>query len=246
MIRNRIILLIPFLFILSCRTHYLKQNEKFEHFTLSGKEDSSLTNDSLARFKKKVDAETQRVIVLSNGQLTKDGAETTLGNFVCDALKYSAQSVFPDQQADIVIVNRGGLRANLPKGEIKVQNVFELMPFENEMVQIKITGAALAPFFDMLTDKKHAFSGMTVKLRNKKVVTITIGGIPLDSAKVYNLITSDYLANGGDNFFFLQKNVSIQNSGIKIRDAIISYCENKNALNQTLNPYKDGRLEISE
>lgn len=243
--RLYIVLILP-VFLFACRSHYIKQEQKFEHYSLKDKTVSVQINDTITRFKKKVDAETARVIAYSSEEITKDGSETTLGNFVCDALKYAAEKEFKNDTVDIIIVNRGGLRANLPKGEIRVQNIFELMPFENEMVQVKIHGAALFSFLALLPDKKHPFSGLTVKIKNKEIVSAYIGKMEIDSAKVYTLITSDYLANGGDNFTFLQNRISLKNFNIKIRDAIISYCESKSSINKPIEPYKDGRLEISE
>jgi 2',3'-cyclic-nucleotide 2'-phosphodiesterase (5'-nucleotidase family) len=239
------IIIILQIFLLGCGKHYQKKSEKFDHYDLRNKQSAARFNDAIAGYKAKLEKETGRFIGETAGEITKDGAETTLGNFVCDALKYSAQKYFKRDSIDIVIVNRGGLRTNLPKGKITVGNIFELMPFENEMVLIKIKGAYLEQFFRLEVEKAHPFWGFTMKIKNKEVENVLVGGRALDKDKIYTLVTSDYLAGGGDNFVFLSKGEP-GISGIKIRDAIIDYCEYIHASDKKITPYTDGRLEISK
>lgn len=246
MILRIAILVFLSIFIPSCKNHYIKQKEEFVHLSLKDNSENKTSLDSISRFKKKVDAETGRIISVSQGELTKDGAETTLGNFVCDALLYTAENKFKEKKTDLVILNRGGLRTNLPKGEIKVVNIFELMPFENEMVMIKITGEKLLEFLPLLLEKKHPFYGFKVKIEGAKITSVLIKNSEIDKTKIYNLITSDYLAGGGDNFLFLKDPVAAKNYNLKIRDAIITYCDSLTANHKQIIPYKDGRLEVSK
>lgn len=233
-------------FFTSCKNHYIKQKEEFTHLSLKDNSENKTSLDSITRFKKKVDAETGRIIGISQGELTKDGAETTLGNFVCDALLYAAENKLKEEKTDLVILNRGGLRINLPKGDIKVVNIFELMPFENEMVSVKITGEKLLEFLPLLLEKKHPFYGFKVKIEDAKITSVLINNSEIEKTKIYNLITSDYLANGGDNFLFLKDAVGVKNFNVKIREAIITYCDYLAAHNKQIIPYKDGRLEVSK
>lgn len=240
------IIVFLFVFFTSCKNHYIKQKEEFAHLALKDNSENKTSLDSISRFKKKVDAETGRIISISEGELTKDGAETTLGNFVCDALLYAAANKFKEEKTDLVILNRGGLRTNLPKGEIKVINIFELMPFENEMVSVKITGEKLLEFLPLLLEKKHPFFGFKIKIEGTKITSALINNLEIEKTKIYTLITSDYLANGGDNFFFLKDPLGVKNYNIKIREAIIAYCDYLAINNKQIIPYKDGRLEVSK
>jgi 2',3'-cyclic-nucleotide 2'-phosphodiesterase (5'-nucleotidase family) len=245
MIRRVPILIVVHILLFSCHPRYLKQSEKSEHYSLKESSVSNVLNDSLSRYKKKVDQETGRVISTLSGEITKEGNESTLGNFVCDALNYN-KGFFPGETVDVVIVNRGGLRANLPKGDIRVINIFELMPFENELVLVTIKGKELLKFVPHVIEKKHPFLGMKIKIKNGQSESVLVGDEPVDETKNYNVLTSDYLANGGDSFTFLSNPVSIKPSGLKIRDAIINYCDFEKKLKQTIDPYKDGRLIISK
>lgn len=239
-------LFLPLLIFSSCSKTFLKQKADFTHYSLKENTESQNAKITIAEYKVKVNAETEKIIGNTTDILTKDGDESALGNFVCDALKYSAEREFKNLPIDVVLINRGGLRANLPKGDIKVINVFELMPFENELILVKISGQKLLEGVQILLEKRHPFLGLKIKAENNKITETTINGSSIDKEKIYTIVTSDYLAYGGDNFIFLKEPVAIEKSNLRIRDAITNYCifltENK----KQIIPYTDGRLQISK
>lgn len=245
--RGRILyLFLSVLLSASCSKHYLKQKESFSHYSLKQNSESQIANVTIAEYKAKVDKQTEKIIAASTDVITKDGDENTLGNFVCDALKYSGEKEFKNLPIDIVMVNRGGLRTNLPKGDIKVVNIFELMPFENDLILVKIKGEKLLEGIKIIIEKKHSFLGLKIKVENNELTEATINGSLIDKEKTYTIVTSDYLANGGDNFIFLKDPLETEKSNLKIREAIINYCifltENK----KQIVAYTDGRLQISK
>ena len=238
--------LLLFLFS-SCSKHYLKQKENFTHYAIKDSAvESASTKNIISAYKTKMEGETEKVIATSTDILTRNGDESTLGNFVCDALKFAADSLFTCDKPDIIIVNRGGLRAELPKGNVIVSNIFELMPFENEMVLTKISGEKLESFLVLFENKKHPFFGAKIRITNDKVMEFLIDNKPLEKSKTYTLVTSDYLLNGGDNFTFLKESTSVIYSGKKIRDAIIDYCIYLTKNSKQIVPYIDERLKISK
>jgi 2',3'-cyclic-nucleotide 2'-phosphodiesterase (5'-nucleotidase family) len=241
MIRKALILIVVNICLVGCSRHYVKYKQQFEHAGMKDQAVQPIMNDSITRYKKKVKAATSRVIAISAGKFTRDGDETTLGNFVCDALRYAGDKYFDPDATDIVIVNRGGLRADLPAGEITVGHIFELMPFDNEMVQVKLKGESLLELLPLMKEKKHPFYGFELKILPDKSVKMTVRKMEIIPSKTYTIITSDYLVNGGDNFTFLKEG-EIKSSNMKIRDAIVSYCD---ALKE-IKPYKDGRMETTK
>ncbi|MGZ3899453.1 MAG: 5'-nucleotidase C-terminal domain-containing protein [Bacteroidia bacterium] len=244
-LRLSLVIIVQF-FLTACGNHYQKQKESFAHFPVKENQPAQIANDSIYRFKKKIDVETGRVIAILTGDLTKEGNETTLGNFACDALKFGAELKFKTERVDAVIINRGGLRTTIPAGEIKVGNIFEVMPFENEIVIIKISGENLLKFMPLVAESKHPFSGMKIKVKDKSVVSLILAGDKeIDKTKIYTVVTSDYLANGGDNFSFLKAGEKFD-TGLLVRDAMILYCEEMTREKKQITPYLDGRLEISK
>ncbi len=201
-------------------------------------------NTSITPYKQKVDSITNSVIAYAEGVFNKEGDNYSLGNFSCDGIYYMAtlHYKFP---INIVLLNKGGLRVNLPKGEIKTSNLFELMPFENELVLCKLKGKYLLEGSKILIDKKAAFYGMKINgdVTNYK---ITLNNIPIHQDTVYTILTSDYLANGGDNFSFLKNSIELKFLNLKIRDALIEYCKLLTSQNKTLKPYTDDRFSLSK
>jgi 2',3'-cyclic-nucleotide 2'-phosphodiesterase (5'-nucleotidase family) len=229
-----------------CSRYFIKDKQDFSHFSLKEQSSQPAATDSIQRFKKVVQAQISRVIGEADDHLTKDGNETTLGNFVCDAIRYECEKKL-NQKIDAVLINRGGLRANIAKGKITVGTIFEVMPFENEIVYVQLKGSSLAKFLPLLAERMHPFYGLTVKVDSGKVRSALINGSEFDMEKKYLVVSSDYLFNGGDSFGFLQDAGEVPGYlDVKIRDAIIDYCEELTRKTKTIKPYKDGRLKVSK
>lgn len=242
-------ILYPILFVslfISCSRKYIKQKEDFSHYSLIGNAENIKLKKVVDEYKSKVDSATEKTIAISSEALMRENAQSTLGNFVCDALKYSAEKELKNSAIDLILLNRGGLRINLPKGEIKVSTIFELMPFDNELVLVTITGKKLNEGLATLLGKNHFYLGMKIKVDGVNDVKATISGNKIDTLLTYNIITSDFLANGGDRFTFLQNPLLLTQTHIKVRDAIIDYCNFLTHSGKQIIPYTDDRLEISK
>ena len=122
------------------------------------------------------------------------------------------------READICLLNNGGLRTTLPKGNITKGRIFELMPFENELVVLTISGEKTQGLFDFLARVNGMpLAGAEMGIDNKNPVSIIIGGEAFDPGKTYRVLTSDYLAEGGDKMrFFLDP--------FKRRNSYFSFC----------------------
>lgn len=233
-------ILISLVFFVSCKRHLVRTEEKAQHYPLATFSGTNSVNDSIQRFKRKVDAETSRVIAFSEEPLTKQGDESSLGNFVCDALFRGAVLSY-SIEPDIVLVNRGGLRTEVPKGEFRVLNIFELMPFENELVVIHLKGEDVLKMTEKIWEKKHAFRGMI--LNKEKKNEILIGGKLLDQQKEYSIATSDYLVEGGDGFTMFKGARAEKRAGKKIRDVIVNYCEEETSQKRNIKSYTNGKYK---
>ncbi|MBL4593959.1 MAG: 5'-nucleotidase C-terminal domain-containing protein, partial [Flavobacteriales bacterium] len=101
--------------------------------------------DSLIQpYKIKLDAEMNEALVISSEEFPKESgkSETKLGNLVADLSLEIANNLYKPLDGDSIdfcLLNFGGLRTSLPKGEITRGKIFELMPFENELIVVTIT-----------------------------------------------------------------------------------------------------------
>lgn len=212
---------------------------------------NSATEELIKPYRDLIDEEMNRVLVRSDTIIYKESLESPLGNLIADLSFERAVAecgIKEFSNPDLCLLNFGGLRVNLPEGEIVVRKVFELMPFENELVVVELTPDSLNALIDyiirvggqpisnihMLVDEKNG-------IRN-----VLIAGERIDLNKNYHIVTTDYLANGGDRMTFFQSPVSRKNLNVKLRDAILDHFEKVGKAGDTLLPRIDGRLQIIE
>ena len=173
--------------------------------------------------------------------------ESPLTNFCADLLRIESDSVclkqFPSIHISISMVNRGGLRVPIPKGEVKVMDMFELMPFENKVVFLKISGTDLRRVIDHMASRGgDGVSGLKFGIRKNIGINPEIEGKPLDDSRFYWLATSDYLANGGDGNVVLKGIQERVSSGVKLRDMFIEHLRKMGHLGILIEANKDGRI----
>ncbi|MEQ1732510.1 MAG: 5'-nucleotidase [Bacteroidia bacterium] len=202
--------------------------------------------DYIAPYKKLIDAEMNAVLGTADIAHVKDLPESTLGNLTCDLVQEQASIIYLakyGRKIDIVMLNNGGLRASLPKGAITRGKLFELMPFENDIAVLTLSGEKTKELFDYVA-RNHGMpmAGIKLGIQDTIAKTILINKVPFDETKTYTIATSDYLAAGGDKMKFFNKPLEYHLIGLKLRDAIIQGVEAKTKEGKTLNYPKDGRI----
>jgi 2',3'-cyclic-nucleotide 2'-phosphodiesterase (5'-nucleotidase family) len=123
--------------------------------------------------------------------------------------------------------------------------VYELMPFENLITTVKFSGEDMQSFFDyMAVMGGDPVSGASFTIKNKKAVDIRINGQALDRGRSYTVLTSDYMANGGDGGNIFLKSTERREYDLKLRDALILYLQAQSREGKILNPMRDGRIKV--
>lgn len=232
----------------ACKHHYVPVNSTASHYEFSTLPSDSLTNVRIGHYKKELDIKMQEKIAVCDSTLTKEGMESTLANFVMRSMKFYTAGKYPELKNQIVpIVNRGGLRTNLNKGDVTVGSIYELMPFDNELVFITITGEKLSEALHSFCETGKLFNdNISFFIENKKPMNILVNGEKLDDKNQYIIATTDYLANGGDNAVFFQQPIKTQTTGVKLRDVIIDYCRELQKNKTPIVPYKNGRISYTK
>ncbi|MTH14569.1 5'-nucleotidase [Flavobacterium sp. LC2016-01] len=155
--------------------------------------------------------------------------QTTIGCLLADVCVQRGNLVFKKREnktIDLCLLNHGGIRAILPKGNVTSRTAFEIMPFENNLVVIALKGQQILDIAAYIIKEKkpQPLSGMTFTIaQDKTAKNILIQGKPFDINKVYYVATNDYLANGGDNMSFFAKGVQKFDLNYKLRDVLIDY-----------------------
>ncbi len=183
--------------------------------------DSGLST-MLSTYKDSVTKVMGKVIGFSTYGMYKKQPESGLGNLMADATKTIAEQVY-GQKVDAAFLNYGGIRSYLPKGDITVGNVFELMPFDNLLVIQKVRGDSLQQLLNHMANRKGwPISGITFVIDSNMAKKVVIGTKQLYADSIYSIANSDYTANGGDNVTMLKPFKPI-NNGYLLRDAIMNY-----------------------
>jgi 2',3'-cyclic-nucleotide 2'-phosphodiesterase (5'-nucleotidase family) len=195
-------------------------------------------------YKKQLDEEMNQILGYSEQPLVKnnDLPENLLSNFFSDAVLRQALKI--DPAIDFTIPStKGGIRVDLPKGEIRLSNIFELMPFENELVAFTLKGTDVQELLNFIAASGgQPVAGIQMKIIDKKPADVRINGRPFDVNKTYRVLTSDYVAGGGDNTKGFKDPLDKKVLGLKVRDALISDVKDSQATGKTINPKLDGRI----
>lgn len=216
--------------------------------------DNKQVKDLIAPYKTKLDAEMNEVLVISSEEFPAERGktETKLGNLVADlSLEVANQLYKPtdNDSIDFCLLNFGGLRTSLPKGKITRGKIFELMPFENELVVVTISIEHFQYLINYLyrVGGQPISGGLTLKAKFIKENDVLNEFLEVQEEKYKNrksvkVLTSDYLAGGGDNMNFFLNPIKVEPIGIKLRDAIIKYCIEQNKKGKQLVGKLDGRI----
>lgn len=228
----------------ACASHYAQTGKQTSQTRI--KADSlqlydSATHYFIAPYKKQLDAQMNVVVGSTKTMLLKERPEGTLGNLIADAAVWYATQHYP-KPIDVSVMNYGGIRIpSIAAGNITVGKVYELMPFDNMLDVLEISGQTLNDLLQLVAASGGwPVAGVQMTISNNKAVDITIGGAPLQPDKIYTLITSDYIANGGDNAFMLKNYVKRTGLNYKLRDAILDYVKSAGELNMQNN----GRITL--
>lgn len=206
----------------------------------------SLQTDSnillmIAPYKHKLDAQMNEVIARTGNNLFRAQPEGTLNNLMADAMLWYVATQ-TELKPDMAMMNYGGVRLpQISSGSITVGKVYELMPFDNMLEVLELKGSDIKLLCNHIAaNGGWPVSGLRFAIKEGKAQRISINGTAIESEKTYLLVTSDYVANGGDKADMLKNAVKRTAINYKVRDALLDYLKNK----QIIQLEKDGRISI--
>ncbi|MGD0712287.1 MAG: 5'-nucleotidase [Bacteroidales bacterium] len=235
--------------LLACKQHAFISKVDTEVISLDStslKKQDSVSLNLIKPYREKMDARMNVIMAYSEQVMLKDNPEGVLNNFVADLILQKANEHYKPndgKKIDFCLLNNGGIRGALPKGAITLKNIYELMPFENAIVIITLSGEKTLQMFNYIAKAGgEPVSGFTMGIKDTSAVNIYANGKPFDKNKNYKIVTSDYSANGGDRMTFFDKPVKREDLTIKLRDAIVEYVKEENAKGNTLKAKLDKRI----
>lgn len=235
------VIFLTYIFIISCSDKsYTVTKIEGKIIPVSEKENQNIEIDNFIKpYREKINSDLDKPLAYNPEILDKSKGlwQTNIGNFMSDITLLKGNFVFnkrENKQIDICLLNHGGIRSILPKGNITSRNAYEIMPFENSLVVIALKSEQIQEIADyIVADKKpHPLSGMTFSInKENQAHNIMIQGKPLAKDGIYYVATNDYLSNGGDNMVFFQKGIQKFDLEYKLRNILIDYFTDVDTIN---------------
>ena len=177
-------------------------------------------------YHEKIKAEFSKVVGETSLDLVRrSDDESTMGDLVADSMRESAGT-------EVAFENAGGLRADILKGPITLEQIYSVLPFDNAIVTMDLTGEQILEVLEKSADMDHRIlqvSGLKVEYnlsrpKGARVVKASIGGEAIKPERAYRVATNDFLAAGGDQFatFTTGRNVTV---GDSMKDVLIQYIQ---------------------
>jgi len=244
---KQIVLLLTFQLVISCadKKYYVTRIEGKEIGITNKNGEVGHIENIIEPYREKIDADLNAVLSYAPETIDKSGEwQTPMGNFLADITFEKSDKVFhmrEKKSIDICLLNHGGIRNIIPKGDITARTAYEIMPFENTAVVIALKGAQVLEIANYIISEKkpHPLKGMTFTIdKNNQPTAILVNKIPLDINKIYYVATSDYLSFGNDNMLFLKKGIQKFDLDYKLRNIIIDYFKE----NKIIVANKDNRI----
>ncbi|WP_298903944.1 5'-nucleotidase C-terminal domain-containing protein [uncultured Psychroserpens sp.] len=197
-------------------------------------------------YREHVNANLDSVLAYAVNTLSKSDGEynTAIGNMMADAVFEQANPIFKSRTGhdiDMVLLNHGGIRAIISKGNVTSRTAYEVMPFDNSVVVVELKGQQVKELLDYLVRAKraHPISKLKITLdKDTLLQSAFINDKPIDLNTSYFVATNDYLYNGGDRMNFFKTNDSLYVLDYKVRNVLIDYFSETD----TLRPVIDDRF----
>jgi len=193
-------------------------------------------------------------VVIAKSEVDLDGdrtlvrtKETNVGNFIADAMLARTKEI-KGSEADVALTNGGGIRTQLKAGDLTKKDLYTLLPFNNTLVVIEVTGEELKAALENGVGKVEEgagrfpqISGMSFTYDPKKpagerIVEVKVGKDVLDLKKTYKVATVDFIAAGGDGY------ESFKKPSLNTGETLYSIVEAELLKQKTINPKVEGRI----
>lgn len=198
----------------------------------------------VAPYRKELEEQLAEVLARAAGDFFKDDPEGTLDNLVADALLHVVQALAGDT-VHVALLNDGGLRVPVAEGPILMRHAYELLPFENFVTVISLTGVQLERLAgEIALTRGEPIAGWTMELDGDHAVNVRVGSDPVDPGRTYRLATVDYLVNGGGTWTVLWEAGAQAREDLEvlIRDVFVAYLREQG----TVTPLLDGRIRRAD
>jgi len=188
-------------------------------------------------------APVKHVVGYSSTYMERVSPECALYDMIADWFLESVEKL-SGKKTDLSILNKGGFRIDMPKGDITVDDIKSMFPFKNSAVHVTLSGKNLREIFeDMVSEKKlQVIGGVRIIVEGDTIISIEVGGAPLDDEKVYGLATIDFLLNGGDHIYLAKDALEVTKFPVYFGDLILDKVKTLTSEGKVIEYQMDNRI----
>ena len=189
-------------------------------------------------------AHVKQVIGYSPADMVREYPECDLYDwFVDELMQATADST--GKKVDIGIANRGGIRIDMPKGDIFYDDIMSMFPFKNDLCYVSLYGRDVRKILEyMASTVIQPLGGVRIAVKDGKLVSAEVGGKPLDDGKVYGVATINFLLEGGDGLYLSRNALEVIRCKGYIYDTMLKHVKDLTAAGKKVEYKMDGRVRI--
>lgn len=192
-------------------------------------------------------ARVKDIIGYSTNAMDVSYPESALSDWFVDIIMAKTEKL-AGKKVDIGVVNFGGIRIDMPQGDIILDDMLSMFPFKNQLVYVEHTGKQIRTILEkMAADRFQVLGGVRVVAEGGKLLSAEIGGEPIDDDKVYGLATITFLLEGGDGLTLAENALSVTAfEDEDIIDAVLEFVYAETAAGRPIEYKTDGRVVIKD
>lgn len=190
-------------------------------------------------------ARVKNVIAYSTEEMVVSYPESSLTNWFVDILMAKVEKL-AGKKVDIGVVNFRGIRVDMPKGNVILDDMLSMFPFKNQLAYVEHSGKQIRNILESMAARRfQVLGGVRVVADDGKLISAEIGGVPLQDDKIYGLATISFLLDGGDGLTLGHEARSVTIfEEVDVIDAILEHVHAETAAGRPIEYKTDGRVQI--
>ena len=192
-------------------------------------------------------ARVKDVVGHSTAAMTAEYPESALSNWFIDLLMRKTEQL-SGKTVHMGVTNFGGIRIDMPEGEIILDDMLSMFPFKNQLAYVQLTGKQIRTILENMAQRRfEVLGGVKVVAEDRKLVSVEVAGEPLDDEKLYGVATISFLLDGGDGLS-LATGASLVElyEDVQIIDAVLEHVADETKAGRAIEYRTDGRVVVKD
>jgi len=175
--------------------------------------------------------------------MVREAPESALTDLYVDQLMLTAERL-SGEKVDFGVANFGGVRTDLVKGDILLDDILSMFPFKNSVCYLKLYGRDIRALLEQFarTRRFQIVGGVRCVVKDGRLKSVSIGGKPLEDNKVYGVAAISFVLNGGDDIFAAKNALDLRMYDVMMGDFMVDYIREQTAQGKPIVYQKDGRI----